>query len=96
MKTDGGATTVLQLMISFLLVAITASGVVGDQKEPVLDFQGRLVATNVRYFLGVQFGDRGKWVSRVIQSGFTCPEGEVMRKLPLTYDPVIFESSSDC
>ncbi|KAF3521493.1 hypothetical protein F2Q69_00051377 [Brassica cretica] len=58
MKTDGGATTVLRLMISFLLVAITASGVVADQKEPVLDFQGRLVATNVRYFLGVQFGDR--------------------------------------
>ncbi|KAG2253883.1 hypothetical protein Bca52824_084019 [Brassica carinata] len=56
MKTDGGATTVLQLMISFLLVAITASGVVGDQKEPVLDFRGRLVATNVRYFLESSLG----------------------------------------
>ncbi|KAL0807469.1 hypothetical protein Bca101_099961 [Brassica carinata] len=47
MKTDGGAITVFQLMIPFLLVAIS---VVAGQKETVLDSRGNPEKANARYW----------------------------------------------
>lgn len=47
MKTDGGAITVFQLMIPFLLVAIS---VVAGQKETVLDSRGNPEKANARYY----------------------------------------------
>ncbi|CAH8323820.1 unnamed protein product [Eruca vesicaria subsp. sativa] len=84
MKT-GGTIKILGMIISLLLVAITAAS---GEKEAVLDSLGRPVETDTPYLIRVDYGihidvvDEG-WVSRYALPFFPCPKDVMVdRNIP--------------
>lgn len=91
MKTSGAIKTFL-FMISLLLVAITASGVVAGEEEEVLDTNGFPVVARASYLIDVQGPEGNLWISQ-----YECPQRLVsisddIEEGPL---PVSFELSYD-
>uniref|UniRef100_M4EXH5 Uncharacterized protein n=1 Tax=Brassica campestris TaxID=3711 RepID=M4EXH5_BRACM len=103
MKTAGGAITIFRLMISFLLVAITASGFVSGEKEIVLDTIGRPVEFYAPYHAYFERPGANALICRygsIETSGFSCPQRVVLlsygRELRMINSQVTFiPTSSD-
>ncbi|KAJ0236654.1 hypothetical protein HA466_0253610 [Hirschfeldia incana] len=102
MKT-AGAITILRLMISCLLVAITASGFVSGEKEIVLDNLGNPVEFHAPYHAYFKRPGADALFSRYGSpetSGFSCPQRVVLIAyalvLPIINSQVTFiPTSSD-
>lgn len=92
MKT-AGAVTILGLMTSLLLIAITSLGVVVGQKEAVLDSNGQPVKANAPYYIWKP--EERAWISRYGNrtfAPFSCPRRVVLfsNAIVETPPPVIF------